>query len=83
MTMQPVRMSPRSIVDVPITDMAIAETRNERQSTSSHSTSTYGSQLNDLHKQIHQMAVFCQALSQPSWQIFGSETCEGALILWP
>ena len=79
------RTGPRSIVDVPTTDMAIEIDMERRAGGHLYLARRVlnCSEWNHLHKQVHQMAVFFQVLSQPSWHNFGSETCESALLLWP
>ena len=72
------RTGPRSIVHVPTTDMAI-EIDTERKADGHLYLARRVlncSEWNHLHTQVHQMSVFFQVLSQPSWHNFGSETCE-------
>ena len=79
------RTGPRSIVDVPTTDMAIEIDMERRADGHLYLARRVlnCSEWNHLHTQVHQMAVFFQVLSQPSWHNFGSETCESALLLSP
>ena len=76
---------PRHIVDVPTTHMAIEKYMERRRDghLSLARRVLNCSEWNHLHTQDHQMAVFFLVLSQHSWQNFGSETCESALLLWP
>ena len=71
------RTGSRSIVDVPASDMSLEETRNERRTVTFVSIDRYAwHPMQRLAQTSPSDGGILPVLSQPSWQIFGSQTCK-------